>query len=131
LERANDFKTPRKVRVMPGFIEQTVTYKMETLGHMNPLDLSGLLPVGSAPTPSQKAVRQMFEGWEVIKDNFVLIWTRITMDDEQSKGELSGLRAQLQESIDYLNDIGAKARLLSAKIGRNPKADSEGDVTLW
>jgi hypothetical protein len=73
----------------------------------------------------------MFEGWEVIKDNFVLIWTRITTDDEQSNGELFGLQAQLQESIDYLNDIGAKARLLSAKIGRNPKADSEGDATLW
>jgi hypothetical protein len=53
------------------------------------------------------------------------------MDNEQFKGELSGLRAQLQESIDYLNDVGAKARLLSAKLGRNPKADSEGDTTLW
>jgi hypothetical protein len=25
LERANDFRTPRKVRVMPGFVDQTVT----------------------------------------------------------------------------------------------------------
>jgi hypothetical protein len=131
LERANDFKTPRKVRVMPGFVEQIVTYKMETLGEMAPLDLSDLPPISGAPSTSQKAVRQMFEGWDVIKDNFILIWSRISTDDEQAKGEMSGLRAQLQESIDYLNDIGAKARLLSAKIGRNPKAEAEGDTTIW
>jgi hypothetical protein len=50
LERANDFKTPRKVRVMPGFVDQTVTYKIEALGQMDPLNVSGLLPNIGAPT---------------------------------------------------------------------------------
>jgi hypothetical protein len=40
--------------------------------------------------------------------------------NEKVKGEQAGMRAQLQEAIVYLNNIGAKARLLSAKIGQNP-----------
>jgi hypothetical protein len=67
----------------------------------------------------------------VIKENFDLVWSRFSTYEEQSKGDLGGVRAQLQESMDYMNGIGAKARLLSAsKIGRNPKADAEGDTTL-
>jgi hypothetical protein len=73
LERANNFKTPWKVRVIPGFVDQTVTYKIEALGQIDPLDLRGLLPAIGAPTPSQKAVRKMFEGWDVIKENFNLV----------------------------------------------------------
>jgi hypothetical protein len=37
LERANYFKTPRKVRLMPGFVDATYTYEMFTLGHIEPL----------------------------------------------------------------------------------------------
>jgi hypothetical protein len=131
LERANDFKTPRKVRVMPGFSDPVDFYKMEYLGHIDPLDLRGLLPISGAPTPSQKAVRQMFEGWDVIKENFEVIWAKLTTEGDQSQAGIASVKAQLQEAIDYLNDIGAKARLLSAKIGRNPRAVTEGDTTLW
>jgi hypothetical protein len=64
-------------------------------------------------------------------ENFDLVWSRFSTYDEQSKGDLAGIRAQLQEFIDYMNDIGAKLRLFSAKISRNPIADAEGDTTLW
>jgi hypothetical protein len=30
-----------------------------------------------------------------------------------------------------MNDVGANARLLSAKIGRNPSAEADEDATLW
>jgi hypothetical protein len=43
---------------------------------------------------------------------------------------MAGIRAQLQEAIYYFNDIGAKSRLLSAKLGRNPQAEAEGDTTV-
>jgi hypothetical protein len=33
--------------------------------------------------------------------------------------------------MDWVNDVGVKARLLSAKLSRNPKAELEGDTTLW
>jgi hypothetical protein len=131
LEKANDLKTPRKVQLMPGFVEATYTYEQITLGRIEPLDLSGLASIGGAPTPSQKAVRQMFQGWDVIKENFELIWSTMMNQDEKNKDDQSGTKAQLQEAIDYVNDIGAKARLLSAKLGRNPKAEAEGDTTIW
>jgi hypothetical protein len=37
----------------------------------------------------------------------------------------------MQEFGTYVNDIGAKSRLLSAKIGTNPRAVAEGESTLW
>jgi hypothetical protein len=51
--------------------------------------------------------------------------------EERAKGERLGIRAQLTEFVVYLNDVGAKSRLLSAKLGTNPKADEEGDPTIW
>jgi hypothetical protein len=131
LERANDFKTPRKVRLMSGFVEAIHTFEMVALGRIQPLDLSGLQSIGGIPTPSQRAVRQMFEGWDTIKDNFELMWSTMMSQEEKTKNDQISIKAQLQEAIDYLNDIGAKARLLSAKIGRNPKAEADGDTTLW
>jgi hypothetical protein len=131
LERANDFKTPRKVRLMPGFVEAIHTFEMVALGRIQPLDLSGLQSIGGIPTPSQCAVRQMFEGWDTIKDNFELMWSTMMSQEEKTKNDQISITAQLQEAIDYLNDIGAKARLLSAKIGRNPKAEADGATTLW
>jgi hypothetical protein len=131
LERANNFKTPRKVCIMPGFRDPIITYKMEAPGQLDLLDLSGLLPINGAPTPSQKAVRQIFEGWDVIKENLDVIWSKVATQDDQAKGDMAGIRAQLQEAIYYLNDIGAKSRLLSAKLGRNPQAEAEGDSTVW
>jgi hypothetical protein len=131
LERTNDFKTPRKVRLMPGFVDATYTYEIFTFGHIELLDLSGLQSIGGKPTPSQRAVCQMFDGWDMIKENFELIWLTMMAHEEKTKNDQSGIRAQLQESIDYLNGIGAKARLLSAKIGRYPKAEADGDPMLW
>jgi hypothetical protein len=37
----------------------------------------------------------------------------------------------MQEVGTYVNDIGAKSRLLSTKIGTNPRAVAEGESTLW
>jgi hypothetical protein len=49
----------------------------------------------------------------------------------KAKGKRSGIRAQLQERIVFLNDAGAKTRLLNAKIGQNSRAKEEGDPTIW
>jgi hypothetical protein len=46
---------------MPGFVDQTVTYKIEALGQIDHLDLRGVLPIIGVPTPSQKGVRQMLK----------------------------------------------------------------------
>jgi hypothetical protein len=99
-------------------------------GEILPLDLTGLQPVDERPTPSQKAVRQTFEGWDQIKHNFEVIWSKVTAHEERVKGDHVAIRDQLSESMNYLNDIGAKARLLSAKLGRNPKAIVDGDTTV-
>ena len=39
--------------------------------------------------------------------------------------------AQLEKLTDYMNEVGAKTRFLHAKIERNPRADEEGEPTLW
>jgi hypothetical protein len=104
---------------------------MARLAQINPLDLTGLPPIDGTPTTSHRVVRQMFEGWNTIKGNFDLIWIMMRTHEERAKGDQTGVRAHLQEYIDYINHVGAKARLLSTKIGRNPRAEADGDATLW
>jgi hypothetical protein len=116
---------------MPGFLDVDSSYEVVTLGEMNPLDLTGVHPEDGTTMTSQGAVLQMFDGWDMIKGNFDLIWSTMMTQEERAKSEQSRIRAQLQESIDYLNDIGAKARLLSAKLGCNPKSEADGDTLIW
>jgi hypothetical protein len=131
LERANDFKTPRKVRMMPGFWDHEDAFKMVKPEQMDALDLTGLFPLEGAPSPNQKAVLQMVEGWERIKSNFEVLWNTVKAYEDKGRNDESGMRSQIQEAMNYINDVGAKARLLSAKIGRNPRTDSDGESTLW
>jgi hypothetical protein len=118
---------------MPGFVKVELedNFELVMLGEIEPLDLIGVQSLEANPTPSQKAVLQMFGRWDMIKANFKLIWSTLMMHEERAKGMQSSIKAQLQEAIDRLNDIRVKARLLSAKIGRTPKADDEGDTMLW
>jgi hypothetical protein len=115
----------------PGFWKYEETFEFVQLNPLDPLDISGLLPTEGPPSPSHKAVLQMIEGWELIKQNFDLLWATLQAQDKKGKHDQAGLRAQLQESMDDMNDVGVKACLLSAKLGRNPKAELEGDTTLW
>jgi hypothetical protein len=50
----------------------------------------------------------MFDSWDMIKKNFELIWSTMMAHKEKTKNDQSGICAQLQESINYLNDIGQK-----------------------
>jgi hypothetical protein len=65
----------------------------------------------------------MFDGWNIVKGNFDLICLMMMSHEEKTKYDQSRVRAQLQEYIDCINDVGAKTRLLSAKIGRNSRAE--------
>jgi hypothetical protein len=55
------------------------------LHRLDLLDLSGLLPINGAPRPSQKVVCQMFEGWDVVKENFDVIWSKVAIPKMNNK----------------------------------------------
>jgi hypothetical protein len=117
--------------MMPGFWDHEDAFKMVKPEQMDALDLTGLFPLEGAPSPNQKAVLQMVEGWERIKSNFEVLWNTVKAYEDTGRNDESGMRSQIQEAMNYINDVGAKARLLSAKTGRNPRTDSDGEPTLW
>jgi hypothetical protein len=90
LERANDFKTPKKVRVLPNYLvgeNEGVSFEVIRLDPIRPLDLTELSAIQDDPTPSQKAVRHIFHSWDDIRRNFqVLSRTMMTLE-ERAKGE--------------------------------------------
>jgi hypothetical protein len=77
LERANDFKTPRKVCLMPGVWDNKDTFELIKPEQLDTLDLTGLFPIKGSPSPNQKAFLQMIDGWDRIKGNFELLWTTV------------------------------------------------------
>jgi hypothetical protein len=82
LEKANDFKTPRKVRVKLD-MKSEVIYEPIQLGAINSLDLTRLGAIKSdVMTPSQAGVCAMFRGWEVIKNNFQVLGDTLILQEE-------------------------------------------------
>jgi hypothetical protein len=131
LEKANDFKTPRKVRVKLDMKSEGGRQPIQ-LGPINSLDLTRLTTIkNDVMTPSQAGVREMFRGWEVIKNNFQVVGDTLTSQEERSATDRFESMTAIQEFGVYVNDIGAKSRLPSAKIGRNPRAVADGESTLW
>ena len=122
LEKANDFHTPKKVKVSPLYNEGTMPLK---LGYVDPLETKDSSP--SDQSEVQSAIRGMLDGWKVISSNFLALndWTN---DKDVDTAVVCG---QLEKLTDYMNEVGAKTRLLHAKIGHNPRADEEGEPTLW
>jgi hypothetical protein len=131
LEKANDFKTPRKVCVKLDMKSEDVRQPIQ-LCPINSLNLMRLPTLKhDVMTPSQAVVGEMFRGWEVIKNNFQVLGDTLLSQEERSATERFDSRAVMQVFGTYLNDIGAKSRLLSAKIGQNPRALAEGESTSW
>jgi hypothetical protein len=131
LEKANDFKTPRKVRVKLDMKSEDGRQPIQ-LGPINSLDLTRLTTLkNDVMTPSQAGVREMFRGWEAIKNNFQVVGDTLISQEERFAIDRFEPITAMQELGVYVNDIGAKSRLLSAKIGRNPRAAAEGESTLW
>jgi hypothetical protein len=124
LERANDFHTPKKVKLSQLYNEGN---ELMSLEHVTPLDLKYIPSSGVDQSEVQLTLRQMFVGWKVISSNFLAL-SHWTADKDVDAGVV---RAQLQNLSTYMNDVGVKTRLLSAKIGHNPRAEEEGEPTLW
>ncbi len=131
LEIANDFKTPKKVRLLPEFSEPEEELEDVQLDAIPQLDLTGLTPVKGEPSASQKAVRQIFESWSDVRTNFQILSHSLGTMSDRTKGDRVGVRMQLQEFELYLNDLGTKSRLLSAKIGENPSSVEHGESSVW
>ena len=124
LEKANDFHTPKKVKVSPLYNEGTEPLN---LGYVDPLNTKDPSSSETDQSEVQSTLRDMLEGWKVISSNFLALnsWTN---DKEVDTGVVC---AQLEKLTDYMNEVGAKTQLLHAKIGGNPRADEEGEPTLW
>ena len=122
LEKANDFKTPRKVKVNPTYMDRDVWGKerLPKMEYVIPLDREDIPEAEDDESAVQIAVRQMLVRWDVITTNFLTSQDWMNIHDDLA----SGAREQLREMAKYMNDIGAKTRLLSARIGRNPRLAS-------
>jgi hypothetical protein len=82
LEKANDFKTPRKVRVKLDMKSEFI-YEPIQLGSINLLDLTQLgVTKSDVMTPSQAGVREMFRGWEVINNSFQVLGDTLILQEE-------------------------------------------------
>ena len=125
LERANDFHTPRKVKVSSLYDASSELMKLENVIALDLEDIPSSSEVDQSEV--QKTLRQMVVGWKVISSDFLALG-RWTNDKDVDEGVV---RTQLKNLSDCMNDIGAKTRLLSAKIGQNPRAKEEGEPALW
>ena len=117
VEKANNFKSPKKVRLGPTTQQDMMGQDMMglKLDYFILIDLGNVVQPGEADESGiQVALRDVFlRGWDRISANFVEMscWTY------DQTGLTVAANSHRKELTDYMNDVGAKTRLLSAKIG--------------
>ena len=96
LERANDFKTPKKVRVASVFMKQELYgSRLNALECLIPLSLQDIPRDEGDDSEVQKALREVFVGWQKITQNFTALrkWGR-------GQDDISfNVQTQLQELV--------------------------------
>jgi hypothetical protein len=127
LEKANDFKTPRKVRVFEYEPFRNLSYfKLEDV---EPFDSDDIEPAEANEEGMQKAVRHVLEGWGKVSANFTAL-SQWTTDNAVNQSETTiTVGRQLKEIIKFMNDVGAKTRLLRARMDQ--RDNEEGQSSLW
>jgi hypothetical protein len=136
LSDADDFKTPKKVRFIMSFTkevdEEVVDYPV--IGTILPLDpdlsripnLEGL----EDDTPTNRGLRRILVQWNGLTDVLGRLKNRFLIDENISATMKENVVAQFVEFSLYMNELGNKSRLLSARIGRGGRAE-QAEASVW
>jgi hypothetical protein len=136
LSDADDFKTPKKVRFILSFTkevdEEVIDYPV--IGTILPLDLDlsripnleGL----EEGTPTNRGLRRILVQWNGLTDVLGRLKNRFLIDKNISATMRENVVAQFVEFSLYMNELGNKSRLLSARIGRDGRPE-QAEASVW
>jgi hypothetical protein len=135
LVNADDFKTPKKVRVIANFKREEDEDYVEVveIGTVSPLniDLTGLSPLeGASKTSSNLALRRMLLEWDGLARKFGNLKSRFLAHEAMTGQTRDNVVAQFVECNFFMNELGNKARLLASRIGIDERPD-QAEASVW
>jgi len=135
LVNADDFKTPKKVRVIPAMRKEDDEEYVEAveIGAVPPLniDLSDLSPLeGEKKTSGNLALRRIMLEWDGLAGKFGALRNRFLAHESLTGRTRDDVMAQFVECNHYMNELGNKARLLASRIGRDERPD-QAETSVW
>jgi hypothetical protein len=135
LANADDFKTPKKVRIMAPWKREPddAYHEPPEIGSVPPLniDLSDILPLeGLQKTPKNQALLRIMLEWDGLALNFGTLKSRFLAHETLTGQMKEDVLAQFLESNHYVNELGNKARILAARIGKDGRKD-EPEASVW
>jgi hypothetical protein len=135
LADADAFKTPKKVRVIAA-LEREVDedyVEITEIGSVSALniDLTGMSPLeGTKRTAGNLAMRRVLSEWDSLAACFRVLKSRF-LDHEALTGKTrDDVVLQFHECNHCMNELGNKARLLSARVGRDERPD-QAETSVW
>jgi hypothetical protein len=125
---ADDFKTPKKVRIIPSLSrEADEDYtEAEEIGVIPPLniDLSGVTPLeGNEQSSENLALRKIMFEWDGLAKQFGALKERFLAHEGVTGRTKDHVVTQFLECNHYVNELGNKARLLASRIGKDGRMD--------
>jgi hypothetical protein len=135
LENADDFKTPRKVRVLSPMKREDDEDYLEAvpIESVSPLhiDLTDLAPLeGLERTTGNRALRRIVLEWDGLAEKFGVLKNRFLAHEALTGQTREDVVAQFSECNLYVNELGNKARLLASRIGKDGRSD-EPEASVW
>jgi hypothetical protein len=135
LTRADDFKTPKKVRIIPFMAKEDDEDYVEVIeiGSVAPLniDLSTMSPLeGTKRTSGNLALRKILSEWDGLASKFGNLKTRFLAHEAVTGQTKDDVVKQFLECNHYMNELGNKARLLASRIGIDERP-GESETSVW
>jgi hypothetical protein len=135
LVNADDFKTPKKVRIISFMTkdEEDDHVEVAEIGTLTPLNVDelNLTPLeGSKRTPGNVALRRIVMEWDGLAEKFGALKNRFLMHEALTGATKDDVTAHVVECDHFMNKLGNKARLLAARIGMDGRAD-QAESSVW
>jgi hypothetical protein len=135
LTNADDFKTPKKVRILPFMTKEADEDYVELLeiGSITPLnvDLTSLTPLeGTKRTAGNLGVRKVLSEWDGLAKKFGMLKERFLAHEALTGKAQEDVVGQFAECNHYMNELGNKARLLASRIGKDERPD-QSETSVW
>ena len=135
LADADDFKTPRKVRIISSLKRETDEIHTEPpeIGNISPLnlDLTKVTPLSDkSRSVGNQALRRIIFQWDGLAEKFGNLKSRLLSNEIISQQMRDDVVAQFLESNFYVNELGNKARLLAARLGSDGRFD-QAEASVW
>jgi hypothetical protein len=135
LSNADDFKTPKKVRILPFMTREADEDYVEVLeiGAITPLnvDLTTLSPLeGNKRSAGNLGLRKILSEWDGLAEKFGLLKNRFVAHEALTGQTKEDVVSQFVECNHYMNELGNKARLLASRIGKDGRPD-QSETSVW